>query len=59
VDRIFESLERLKALWIELERVPAGTPKYETLMTQIRVESDAYKALIDAEKRPSLRRQKA
>ena len=41
-------LGRLLALWGELKRAHAGSEAYEALVKQIRVESEAYKALVDA-----------
>ena len=57
MDRVYASLERLKALWLELERAKSKTPEYDALMKQIRAESDAYKALIDVEKSPPRKRE--
>ena len=57
MDRVYASLERMKALWLELERAKAKTPAYDALMKQIRAEADAYKALIDAEKSPHQKRE--
>ena len=52
MDRVFASLERIKALWQQLERAKAGSPEYKEIAKQIRAESDAYNALIEAEKSP-------
>lgn len=52
MDRVYASLERIKALWEQLERAKAGSPEYEEIAKQIRAESDAYNALIEAEKSP-------
>jgi hypothetical protein len=41
-------LGRLLALWRELKHAPTGSEAYESLVKQIRAESDAYKALVDA-----------
>ena len=41
-------LGRLVALWRALKRAPTGSPAYDALVKQIRAESDAYKALVDA-----------
>jgi hypothetical protein len=57
MDRVYASLERMKALWLELERAKPNTPEYDALMKQIRAESDAHKALIDAEKSPRRKRE--
>ena len=50
MDRIYASLERIKALWQQLERTKPGSPEYKAIAKQIRAESDAYNALIEAEK---------
>ncbi len=55
MDRIYESLERIKALWRKLEEEPHGTARSIALMKEIRAESDAYLALLDTEKKPSTR----
>jgi len=52
MDRVFASLERIKALWLKLERAKPDTPEYGALIKQIRDEVDAPTALIDAEKNP-------
>jgi hypothetical protein len=52
MERVYASLDRLKALWLELERAKPKTAEYDVLMRRIRAESDTYKALIDADKRP-------
>ena len=52
MDRVFASLERIKALWQQLERAKADSPEYKKIAKQIRAESDAYSALIEAEKSP-------
>ncbi len=44
-----ERLERLKDLWRELQRTPLKSPAYEALVKKIRVESDAYNALVAAQ----------
>jgi hypothetical protein len=41
-------LGRLVALWRQLKHAPTGSQAYEALVKQIRAESDAYKALVDA-----------
>ena len=41
-------LDRLAELWRELKRAPRGSGAYEALVKQIRTESDAYNALVDA-----------
>ena len=57
MDRVYASLERIKALWLKLERAKPNTTEYDALMKEIRAESDAYKALIDAEKNPHRKRE--
>ena len=52
MDRISASLERIKALWRQLEHAKQGSPEYEALAKQIRAESDAYNALLEAKKSP-------
>jgi len=56
MDRIYESLERIKALWRKLEGEQPGTGEYTALMNEIRAESDAYTALLDTEKKLSTKR---
>jgi hypothetical protein len=57
MERVYASLERLQALWLELERAKPKTAEYDVLMKRIRAESDTYKALIDAEKSPPRKRE--
>ena len=52
MERIFASMDRLKALWLELERANPKTPKSEALMKQIRAESHTYMALVESETFP-------
>jgi hypothetical protein len=47
----------MKSLWLKLERAKPKTPEHDTLMKQMRAEVDAYKALIDEEKRPLRKRE--
>jgi hypothetical protein len=42
-------LNRLAELWKELKRTPKESRAYEALVKQIRAESDAYNALVDAQ----------
>ena len=56
MDRVYASLERIKALWQQLERAKAGSPEYKKIAKQIRAESAAYAALIEAEKSPRRKR---
>jgi hypothetical protein len=51
MDRTSASLERIKALWQQLERATPGSPEYDAIAKQIRTESDAYNALIEAAKK--------
>jgi hypothetical protein len=46
---IDQRLQRLRELWRELQRTPVKSPKYDSLGKQIREESDAYQALLDAQ----------
>ena len=52
MDRVFASMERLNALWRQLQREKPKTPKYEALMKQIRAESMTYMGLVESEIRP-------
>jgi hypothetical protein len=52
MDRIFDTLQRIQQLWIELERMKPKTREYEVLMERIRTLSAEYRALIDAPKKP-------
>jgi hypothetical protein len=52
MERIYDTLQRIQSLWIELERTKPGTSEYVALMDQIRSSSDEYRALIDAPKMP-------
>jgi hypothetical protein len=52
MERIYDRLDRIKALWKELELTKPDTSEYDALMKQIRVLSDEYRALIDAPKKP-------
>jgi hypothetical protein len=40
-------LERIKELWVELERTPRRTPAYEELVARIRAEADLYRQMMD------------
>jgi hypothetical protein len=46
------SLKRLVALWERLGHLQPSTPEYTTLVKQIRAESDAYNARIEAQESP-------
>jgi hypothetical protein len=52
MERIYDTLQRIQSLWIELERTKPDTSEYVALMNQIRALSDEYRALIDAPKKP-------
>ena len=52
MDRVFASMERLKALWLELEQAKPKTTKYEALIKQIRAKSMTYMALVELETPP-------
>jgi hypothetical protein len=52
MDRVFDTLERIRASWKQLAEFQPGTSEYEKLMTQIRGLSAEYQALIDAPKKP-------
>jgi hypothetical protein len=49
-DEVYARLERIKQLWVELQRTPPHSSKYEVLVGEIRAESLAYLALVDAQK---------
>ena len=51
MDRIFDTLQRIRQLWNELERTKPETAEYKALMEKIRVLSAEYRALIDASKK--------
>jgi hypothetical protein len=51
MDRISACLERIKALWKQLERATPGSPEYDAIAKQIRTESDTYNALVEAAKK--------
>ena len=46
------SLERLMALWEQLQRLQPNTTEYKVLAEQIRAESDAYNALTQTKESP-------
>ena len=52
MDRIYDTLHRIRQLWEELEQTKPKTSEYEALMEKIRTLSDEYRALIDAPKKP-------
>ena len=52
MDRVFDTLERIRMLWKRLGELQAGTSEHEALMKQIRALSAEYQALIDAPKKP-------
>jgi len=53
MDRIFDTLERIRTLWTQLGQLRPNTREYETLLNQIRTLSAEYQKLIDAPKKPS------
>jgi hypothetical protein len=46
--RIHASLERLQALWKQLELTKPGSPEYKVIEQQIRAESKMYNKLAEA-----------
>jgi len=52
MDRVFEILDRIRALWKQIEGLDPKTNEYEALIQKIRTLSDEYLALIDAPKTP-------
>jgi hypothetical protein len=57
MDRVYTSLARMKALWLELEGAKPKTSEYDALMKQMQAESAVYKALVNAEKKPHRKRE--
>jgi hypothetical protein len=53
MERIYDSLRRIRSLWKKLELTKPNTSEHDALMDQIRVLSEEYKALIDAPKNPA------
>jgi len=51
MDRVFDTLERIRASWKELGGLRHGTSEYEALLNKIRALSAEYQALIDAPKK--------
>jgi hypothetical protein len=51
MDRVFDTLERIRTLWKQVEGLDPKTSEYEALVDQIRTLSDEYMALINAPKR--------
>ena len=49
-DEVYARLERIKQLWVELQRTTSNSGRYEVLIGEIRAESLAYLALVDAQK---------
>ncbi len=45
-------LQRMKELWGRLQQTPVGSAEYRNLTKQIRAESDAYNALLNAHFKP-------
>jgi hypothetical protein len=52
MDRVFDVLERIRALWKQLGELRPGTHEYEALMDRIRARSEEYHALINVPKKP-------
>jgi hypothetical protein len=52
MDRVFDTLERIRTLWKQLEGLRPNTSEHEALMKQIRTLSNEYQALIEAPKTP-------
>jgi hypothetical protein len=52
MERIYDRLEHILQLWKKLELTRPNSTEYATIMNQIRILSDEYKALIDAPKKP-------
>jgi hypothetical protein len=52
MERIYDSLRRIRSLWKKLELTKPNTSEHDALMDQIHVLSEEYKALIDAPKNP-------
>jgi hypothetical protein len=46
---VYARLDRIKALWRELERTRRTLPRYAELIEEIRAESLAYQALLTAQ----------
>ena len=53
MERIYDRLDRIRALWKKLELTKPNTSEYDAIMKQIRALSDEYSALIDAPKKPT------
>ena len=52
MERVHASLDRLRALWLDMEQAKPKTPESEALMKQIRAESHTYMALVESETFP-------
>lgn len=52
MERIYDSLQRIKQLWKKLELAKPNTSEYDAIMAQIRVLSEEYTALIDSPGNP-------
>jgi hypothetical protein len=52
MERVFASIERLKALWLELEKAKLKSAEFEALTKQIRAESYTYMALVESDTKP-------
>ena len=49
-DEVYARLERIKQLWVELQHTLPHSGRYDELFGEIRAESLAYLALVDAQK---------
>ena len=52
MDRIYDTLHRIRQLWEKLEQTKPKTSEYEALMGKIRTLSEEYRTLIDTPKKP-------
>ena len=52
MEGIYDRLEHIRQLWKKLELTKPDTTEYAALISQIRVLSNEYMALIDAPKKP-------
>jgi hypothetical protein len=48
-DEVFARLKRIRQLWRELRQTPKTSSRYSVLVKEIRAESSAYSALVDAQ----------
>jgi hypothetical protein len=52
MERVNDILQRIQSKWKELELTKPDSGEYVTLLNQIHLLSDEYKALIDVPKKP-------